>query len=133
MFKKRKQLMDAVESIQSSISSLKLVMYNQESLLEHYKDELIEAIKKVQKGLDGLAPYNKVLHNEKSITTSVGHFKLPQEPFVTSKPHTDVELNVIILKSHTEPTYVEVWCKGKDETDLVFSKLLSIYGCTQLN
>lgn len=93
MFKKRKQLMDAVESIQ----------------------------------------YNKVLHDKKSITTSVGYFELPQEPLVISKPHTDVELNVIILKSHTEPTYVEVWCKDKDETDLVFSKLLSIYGCTQLN
>ena len=78
--------MDAVESIHSSISSLKLVMYNQESLLEHYKDELIEAIKKVQKGLDDLAPYNMMLHNEKSIITSVGYFVLPQEPFVISKP-----------------------------------------------
>ena len=135
MFKKRKQLMDAVESIQSSISSLKLVMYNQESLLEHYKDELIEAIKKVQKGLDDLAPYNMMLHNEKSIITSVGYFVLPQDPFVISKPHTpsDFELNVIILRSRTEPTYVEVWCKDEDEIDLVYSKLLSIYGCTQLN
>lgn len=129
MFKKRKQLIDTVKDLQFSISSLKIAVGNQSALLDCYKDELTEAIKKLQKCLDGKAPYNKVLHNKKSITTSVGHFELPQDPFAISKPHipSDFELNVIILKSHIEPTYVEVFCKDKDETDLVFSKLLSIY------
>ena len=135
MFKKRKQLIDTVKNLQFSVSSLKIALDSLERLVEYYRDELLnmkksntEAIEDLQKDLDGLAPYNMMLHSKKSITTSVGHFELPQDPFAISKPPTDFELNVIILKSHTEPTYVEVWCKDKDETNLVFSKLLSIYG-----